>query len=134
MVSRDLRRLTNVVLCEPCAYTTEKGAEDIVSLESDSAWVRQAKVKMQSGPGAQAFYGDSAAGHTPMDPREFARRCREARAAFSCVFVVLHLFAGVARQGDVEEHFRREAASHAFVFVFCPVDLLTSADWGLSQP
>ena len=66
--------------------------------------------------------------------REFARRCREARAAFSRVFVGLHLFAGVPRQGDVEEHFRREAAPHAFDFTFCSVDLLASADWDLSQP
>ena len=26
----------DVVLCEPCSYTTEAGAEDIGSLESDS--------------------------------------------------------------------------------------------------
>ena len=90
--------------------------------------VRKAKVKMQSEPGTQAFYGDAAADHTPMDSREFARRCREARTAFSRVFVVLHLFAGVPRQGGVEEHFRREAAPHAFEFILCSVDRLTSVD------
>ena len=47
---------------------------------------------------------------------------------------MIHLFAGVPRQGDVEEHFRREAAPRAFDFIFCSVDLLTSADWDLSQP
>ena len=76
-------------------------------MESDSEWERKAKVKMRSEPGAQAFYGEAAAGHTPMDPREFARRCREARTAFSRVFVVLHMFACVPREGDVEEHFRK---------------------------
>ena len=50
------------------------------------------------------------------------------------VFVVLHLFAGVPRSGDVEEHFRSEAAAHALDFIFCSVDLLTSADSDLSQP
>ena len=93
-----------------------------------------AKVKMQSEPGAQAFYGDAAAGHTPIDLREFARTCREARAAFSRVFVALHIFVGVSRQSDVVGHFRREAAAHAFDFFFCSVDLLTSADWDFSQP
>ena len=124
----------DVVLCEPCAYTAEDGMEDDVSLESDAEWVRKAKVKMQCKPGAQAFYGDTAAGHTPMDPREFAKRCREARTTFSLVFVVLYLFAGVPRSGDIEEHFRSEAALHALDFIFCSVDLLTSADWDLSQP
>ena len=85
----------DAVLCEPCAHTTGAGAEDIGSLESDSELVCKAKVRMQIEPGAQSFCCDAAAGHTPMDPREFARRCREARAAFSRVFVVLHLFAGV---------------------------------------
>ena len=53
------------VLCEPCAYTAEDGAEDDGSLQPDADWVRSAKAKMQSEPGAQAFYGDTAAGHTP---------------------------------------------------------------------
>ena len=106
------------VLCEPCAYTAEAGAEDDGSLQSDADWVRSAKVKMQSEPGEQAFYGDTAAGHTPVDPREFARKCREARTAFSRVFVVLHFFAGGPRCGDVEEHFRSEAAAHALDVLF----------------
>ena len=40
----------DVVLCAPCACTTEEGAEDSGYLESDSEWVRKAKVKMQSEP------------------------------------------------------------------------------------
>ena len=69
-----------------------------------------------------------------MDPQTFAKKCREARTACARVFVVLHFFAGVARSGDVEEHFRNEAAPHFLDFIFCSVDLLNSADLDLSQP
>ena len=99
----------NEALGDSCAYTAEVGAEDDGSLQTHAEWVRSAKVKMQSEPGAQAFYGDTAAGHTPMDTQTFAKKCREARSACARVFVVLHLFARVPRSGEVEEHFRNEA-------------------------
>ena len=35
------------VLCEPCDYTAEDGAEDDGSLQSDADWVRSAKANMQ---------------------------------------------------------------------------------------
>ena len=69
-----------------------------------------------------------------MGPRLFAKKCRAARSAMRRVFVVLHLFAGVPREGDVEAHFRSMAAEHDFEYVFCSVDLLTSPEWDLSQP
>ena len=50
------------------------------------------------------------------------------------VFVVLHLFAGVPRPGDIEAHFRTIAEPYDLEFIFCSVDLLTLSDWDLSQP
>ena len=48
--------------------------------------------------------------------------------AFSWCFTFLR-----ERIGDVEEHFRNLATPHCLDFIFCSVDLLTSADWDLSQ-
>ena len=124
-------------LCQVCEYSSKDGAEDDDALLGDTAWLHRHEARKegkQSEPGAAAFYAEAGKSHTPMTPLQFAQRCREARNRAARVFVILHLFAGVPRPGDIEAHFRDMAEPHNFEFVFCSVDLLTSPDWDLSQP
>jgi hypothetical protein len=50
------------------------------------------------------------------------------------VFVVMHLFAGPRRSGDVQEHVERLAASHSLEVLMLSVDLLMDANWNLADP
>ncbi len=99
-----------------------------VESEEDELW-HQA----QSAKRAQSHQWQSATVET-RTMAEFMEAARAARRQDRRCFVVLHLFSGPRRHGDVEHHLRREMQDKGLQVVVVSVDLDADARWDLSDP
>ena len=66
--------------------------------------------------------------------QQFLTAVRQLRCAERRIFVVLHLFAGRPRDGDVEDWALRKADEADLPLFFTSVDIEVGADWGLAEP
>ena len=65
---------------------------------------------------------------------EFVEKVRALRNLAHRTFVVLNLFAGPRRRGDIEDWTTRLCAKAGLCLLFCSVDLLVDSRWDLAAP
>ena len=98
---------------------------DVLDLDDDEQWLRAqtAKRSGRARTSAPAWTLDSWCAAVRAAARESTR-----------VFVVMHLFAGERRAGDVEDAFFEAMAAAGLVLLFLSADIADDPRWDLSVP
>ena len=139
---RSARLKFNRPSCQPLSESTEDAAgceetdsTDVPSLdesdanpEEDSLWAEAHLAKRLS---SHCWETDTV---RPTTLQEFIDAAEAAKRSPERVLVFVHLFSGANRDGDLEDHLRKEAAAAGIRLLVISVDLGADLNWDISDP